>query len=228
MDAGQLSGHHARGERGRRLRGGGGARHDGERERGPRRKGGDSPHLTSLARDVMPITSRRLRVTFIAMALTRVPALLCLALAFGLAADAIADAPRSRSSRRRRVASARPRPPALPALVVPASASARDLQVGEACRRGLEGTSGAVVAMDPYTGRVMALVNPQRGMATAYQPCSVFKIVVAIAGLTEGVITPESTYNCTGGCWIWPGHGVLNLRQALGQSCHPYFQWVGG
>jgi len=157
----------------------------------------------------------------------RVPALLCLALAVGLAADAIADAPPSRSSRHRRAASARRRPPALPALVVPASASARDLQVGEACRRGLEGTSGAVVAMDPYTGRVMALVNPQRGMATAYQPCSVFKIVVAIAGLTEGVITPESTYNCTGGCWIWPGHGVVNLRKALAQSCNPYFEWVG-
>jgi penicillin-binding protein 2 len=111
--------------------------------------------------------------------------------------------------------------------VVPASASARDLEVGEACRRGLEGTSGAVVAMDPYTGRVMALVNPQRGMATAYQPCSVFKIVVAVAGLTEGVITPETTYECNGGCWMWPGHGPVNLRKALAQSCNPYFEWVG-
>ena len=125
------------------------------------------------------------------MARFRVPVLVCLALAAGLAGDTFADAPPSTSSRRRRAT--RPRPLALPALVVPASASARDVQVGEACRRGLEGTSGAVVAMDPYTGRVMALVNPQRGMAAAYQPCSVFKIVVAVAGLTEGVITPDST-----------------------------------
>src|SRR6267378_1073799 len=159
------------------------------------------------------------------MVRSRVSALLCLALVAGLTADAVADAPHSRSRRRR--TTARPRPAALPAVVVPASASARDLEVGEACRRGLEGTSGAVVAMDPYTGRVMALVNPQRGMSTAYQPCSVFKIVVAIAGLTEGVITPESTYNCAGGCWIWPGHGVVNLRKALAQSCNPYFEWVG-
>ena len=56
---------------------------------------------------------------------------------------------------------AAPRTPALPAMVlIPASASKRDLEVGDACRRGLGDTSGAVVAMDPYTGRVMALVNP--------------------------------------------------------------------
>ena len=157
----------------------------------------------------------------------RVAVPVCLALAVSLAGESFADAPPSTTSRRRRPTSARARTPALPSLVVPASASARDIQVGEACRRGLEGTSGAVVAMDPYTGRVMALVNPQRGMAAAYQPCSVFKIVVAVAGLTEGVITPESTHNCTGGCWIWPGHGIMNLRQALAQSCNPYFEWVG-
>jgi cell division protein FtsI/penicillin-binding protein 2 len=153
-------------------------------------------------------------------------ALLCLPVAVGLAGIAIADAPaRARAPRRR--PAARPRRPALPSLVVPAAASARDLEVGEACRRGLEGTSGAVVAMDPYTGRVIAMVNPLRGMAKAYQPCSVFKIVVAIAGLTEGVITPDTVYNCNGGCWLWPGHGPVDLRKALAQSCNPYFERVG-
>jgi penicillin-binding protein 2 len=157
----------------------------------------------------------------------RVLALVCVPLLAGVAADTVADAPAASARRRRTPAAAGPKTPALPAMVVPASASARDLEVGEACRRGLEGTSGAVVAMDPYTGRVMALVNPRRGMATAYQPCSVFKIVVAVAGLTEGVITPETTYNCTGGCWLWPGHGVVDLRRALAQSCNPYFERVG-
>lgn len=156
----------------------------------------------------------------------RFPVIVCLALLVGLVGETIADAPPGASPRRRR-AKVSPRVPALPAVVVPASASARDLEVGEACRRGLEGTSGAVVAMDPYTGRVMALVNPKRGMATAYQPCSVFKIVVAVAGLTEGVITPETTYNCAGGCWLWPGHGTVDLRRALAQSCNPFFERVG-
>jgi uncharacterized iron-regulated membrane protein len=91
------------------------------------------------------------------------PVLVCLALAASLGVDTFADAPPSTAARRRRATAKRARPPALPALVVPASASARDLQVGEACRRGLEGTSGAVVAMDPFTGRVMALVNPSAG-----------------------------------------------------------------
>jgi cell division protein FtsI/penicillin-binding protein 2 len=159
------------------------------------------------------------------MARLRVPVFVCLSLVVTLAGDTSADAPASTARRRR--AMARTRKAALPAIVVPASASARDLEVGEACRRGLEGTSGAVVAMDPYTGRVMALVNPQRGIATAYQPCSVFKIVVAVAGLTEGVITPDTTYTCNGGCWLWPGHGQVDLRKALAQSCNPYFEWVG-
>jgi cell division protein FtsI/penicillin-binding protein 2 len=81
--------------------------------------------------------------------------------------------------------------------------------------------------MDPRTGRVLAVVNPSRALLRAYQPCSVFKIVVAIAGLSEGVITPETTYTCEKGCWMWPGHGPINLRRALAVSCNPYFEWIG-
>jgi penicillin-binding protein 2 len=99
--------------------------------------------------------------------------------------------------------------------------------VAEACRRGLGATAGAVVAMDPWTGRVLAVVNPREGLVRAYTPCSVFKIVVAMAGLSEGIITPETTYNCTSGCWTWPGHGPISLRRALAVSCNTYFEWVG-
>lgn len=115
----------------------------------------------------------------------------------------------------------------LPSLIVPPGATEKDRAVGEACRRALGGASGAVVAMDPYTGRVLALVNPGYGLLKAYQPCSVFKIVVAIGGLSEGLITPETTYNCQRGCWIWPGHGPIDLRRALAVSCNPYFEWIG-
>ncbi len=72
-----------------------------------------------------------------------------------------------------------------------------------------------------------AVVNPVEAMQRAYQPCSVFKIVVAIAGLSEGVITPETTYRCQKGCWMWAGHGPIDLRRALAVSCNPYFEWVG-
>ena len=81
--------------------------------------------------------------------------------------------------------------------------------------------------MDPYTGRVSAVVNPVEATQRAYQPCSVFKIVVAIAGLSEGVITPDSVHRCHRGCWMWAGHGPIDLRRALAVSCNPYFEWVG-
>jgi penicillin-binding protein 2 len=119
------------------------------------------------------------------------------------------------------------RPPTLPSVILPPGASQRDVAVGEAARRALGGVAGSVVALDPKTGRVIALVNPQYGLFNAYQPCSVFKIVVAIAGLSEGAITPDTTYNCVKGCWTWPGHGRVNLRRALAVSCNPYFEAIG-
>lgn len=141
--------------------------------------------------------------------------------------DEVLAAKRRTAPRRsgRRVQMRRPPPP--PSLVVPAGADANDMAVGEAARLGLGRVQGSVVAMDPHTGRVIAVVNPGLGVANAYQPCSVFKIVVAIAGLTEGVITPETTHDCNGGCWLWPGHGEVNLRRALADSCNPYFEAIG-
>ena len=115
-----------------------------------------------------------------------------------LVAGSALEAPAARTRRKPRRATRRARvqrPPAPPSLVVPVSASGYDMAVGEACRRGLEGVHGAAVAMDPHTGRVLAVVNPGLAVSTAYQPCSVFKIVVAIAGLTEGVITPDTIYH---------------------------------
>jgi cell division protein FtsI/penicillin-binding protein 2 len=103
----------------------------------------------------------------------------------------------------------------------------RDLAISEACRRGLGGAQGSVVAMDPWTGRVMAIVNPVHGLLNSYQPCSVFKVVVGIAGVSEGLITPDTTHVCSKGCWSWPGHGAINLRRALAVSCNPFFQTVG-
>jgi penicillin-binding protein 2 len=134
------------------------------------------------------------------------------------ASPAVAVTPRPRRASRT---------PPLPSVIVPPDASERDLLVGEACKRALVPTDGAAVAMDPLTGRVMAVVNPKNALLRAYTPCSVFKTVVAIAGLTEGVITPSTVYNCQKGCSMWPGHGPIDLRRALAASCNPYFEWVG-
>jgi penicillin-binding protein 2 len=68
-----------------------------------------------------------------------------------------------------------------------------------------------------------------------YPPGSVFKIVTAIAALEEGVITPEETLHCPGffrlgtktyRCWKKGGHGTVDLRKALVESCDVYFYQV--
>jgi cell division protein FtsI/penicillin-binding protein 2 len=152
-------------------------------------------------------------------------ALATLASVLAGAAEALAATRQRRSTPTRR-ATVR-RPPAPPVVVLADPASPDDAAVGDACRRGLGSLRGAAVAMDPRTGRVIAVVNPSLGVERAYQPCSVFKIVVGVAGLSEGIITPRTQYNCHGGCWLWPGHGSIDLRRALAVSCNPYFEWVG-
>lgn len=70
----------------------------------------------------------------------------------------------------------------------------------------------------------------------AYPPGSVFKVITALAALEEGVTSPQRTYSCNGvfsmgsgkwRCWKKTGHGVVNLRRALEQSCDVYFYQVG-
>jgi penicillin-binding protein 2 len=145
----------------------------------------------------------------------------------------VADEVPARSRRHRHASRARYTAPhtsrALdpPLLIAASDASAHDRVVGDACVRALAGRRGSIVAMDPNTGRVLAFVNPDVGLWHAYTPCSVFKIVVAIGGLSEGLITPSTVYNCSGRCWTWPGHGPIDLRRALAVSCNPYFEWIG-
>ncbi|NMC75657.1 MAG: penicillin-binding protein 2, partial [Geobacteraceae bacterium] len=69
-----------------------------------------------------------------------------------------------------------------------------------------------------------------------YPPGSTFKIVTAIAGLEEGLIDDTTTVHCSGsyqfgnrafGCWNRHGHGAVNLRKALRESCDVYFYRLG-
>jgi len=75
-----------------------------------------------------------------------------------------------------------------------------------------------------------------RALQSQYPPGSTFKIVMAVAGLEEGVITPDTKVNCTGGisygkwtfgCWRHGGHGVVDLHKAIRESCDVYFYEVG-
>lgn len=69
-----------------------------------------------------------------------------------------------------------------------------------------------------------------------YPPGSTFKIITAIAGLENGIIDENTTFVCNGSykvgkstfrCWDKKGHGTVNLKKALRESCDVYFYQVG-
>jgi penicillin-binding protein 2 len=75
-----------------------------------------------------------------------------------------------------------------------------------------------------------------RAIQGRYSPGSTFKMAVGLAALEEGVITPDFKVHCTGGgnfygryfkCWKKGGHGTVDLRHAIEQSCDVYFYTVG-
>jgi len=125
---------------------------------------------------------------------------------------------------------------------------------------------GAAVVLDPRNGEVLAMVsspayNPNvyskrfspdvyktitsnpfkielnRAIQGLYSPGSVFKIVMAMAGLSEGAIGPETSFNCGGSgyffgrrfrCWRKEGHGAVSVERALKVSCDIFFYNTGG
>src|SRR5205809_2377963 len=75
-----------------------------------------------------------------------------------------------------------------------------------------------------------------RAIQGRYSPGSTFKMAVALAALEEGIITPDFRVFCPGHatffgrsfkCWKAGGHGSVDLRHAIEQSCNVYFYTVG-
>jgi cell division protein FtsI/penicillin-binding protein 2 len=123
----------------------------------------------------------------------------------------------------------------------------------EALDRWAPGMAGAVVAMDPWTGEVLAMASrpaydpddvasylsrsdaPLINRAVRpYYPGSVFKVVVAAAALSTGVRNPESVYTDTGsteaGGHVFRchaeergGHGDITFQDAFIHSCNTSF-----
>lgn len=127
------------------------------------------------------------------------------------------------------------------------------------------GYNGAAVLLDPRTGEVLSLVSlpaydpnrfavgidratwqalntdklhplQNRAIQGRYSPGSTFKIVMAVAALEEGVITPDFKVTCPGGayfygryfqCHLKGGHGTVDLRHAMEKSCNVYFYTLG-
>lgn len=130
----------------------------------------------------------------------------------------------------------------------------------------LEPCTGSIVMTDTNSGKVLACVSypgydnnrlanamdseyynklltdqsrPFYNNATQEKtaPGSTYKPLVAVAGLTEGVINTDSYITCHGvyekikpspKCWIYPqAHGTLNVEGGIEHSCNSFFYEVG-
>lgn len=103
--------------------------------------------------------------------------------------------------------------------------------------RLLQGKQGSIVAIEPHTGRVLALVSRDkvddginRAIGMTYSPGSTFKTAQTLEMVSEGTLTAKTTYPCHKGfyynkvrigCHEHPS--PLSLVQAIGQSCNSYF-----
>jgi penicillin-binding protein 2 len=103
---------------------------------------------------------------------------------------------------------------------------------------GAFGKPGALVALDPNDGRVLAVysVPGDRGdpLLVPQRPASTFKSFAALAGLRAGVIRPDTVFTCTGGYDFGQvrltcpqQHGAENVQRALAASCNAFFYQVG-
>src|SRR5229473_1170084 len=136
-----------------------------------------------------------------------------------------------------------------------------DLQI--AAEQALEGKNGAIVAMDPRTGEILAMVSRptfdpndfairisrdewtklvndpdhpllNKAIQAQLAPGSVFKIIMATAGLQEG-IAQDMKVTCNGGasfygryfkCWVVADHrvhGLVDISKGIYQSCDVFF-----
>jgi penicillin-binding protein 2 len=75
-----------------------------------------------------------------------------------------------------------------------------------------------------------------RAIQSTYPPASVFKLVVTSAVLQNDTVSPEKKFYCPGfyklgrrtfRCWKEYGHGWLELKEGIKQSCDVYFYKLG-
>lgn len=124
----------------------------------------------------------------------------------------------------------------------------------------LKGKKGSIVAIEPSTGEILSMVSApyyepsdlavdrnrneafhniitdtlqplfNRAVSAKYPPGSIFKTVLALVGLEEGLLDPHDWYRCTGAFYYksssWGCHsgpGIHNTTSAIQHSCNTYF-----
>ena len=95
-----------------------------------------------------------------------------------------------------------------------------DPVVRRAAIDALGNMNGTVVAIEPTSGRVLAMVNQKLALASGAQPCSTIKLSVALAALSEGLISKDTPVSLG-------GNYRMNLTKALAHSNNAYFEALG-
>jgi cell division protein FtsI/penicillin-binding protein 2 len=95
-----------------------------------------------------------------------------------------------------------------------------DPVVRQAAIDALGNMNGTVLAIEPTSGRVLAMVNQKLALSSGAQPCSTIKLSVALAALSEGVITKDSEIKLG-------RRSRMNLTTALAHSNNAYFEALG-
>lgn len=142
-----------------------------------------------------------------------------------------------------------------------------DLDIQMAAEEAMEGHNGGLIAIDPRNGEVLAVVSRpafdpndfavrissdewrrlttdpahplmNKSIQAQLAPGSVFKIIMSVAGMQEG-IAQNLHVNCGGGanfygrffkCWIaakHQSHGMVDISKGIYQSCDTFFYTLG-
>lgn len=111
-----------------------------------------------------------------------------------------------------------------------------DAALQSAAVNALGQREGTIVIMDPQTGRVRAVVNPEMAFANAFSPGSTIKPFVTLAALRSGLIESGSRTLCREHyshkdfatvCSHPRDLPPLNPAQAIAYSCNYYFGTLG-
>jgi membrane peptidoglycan carboxypeptidase len=79
--------------------------------------------------------------------------------------------------------------------------------------------NGTAVVINPANGRILAMVNQKLALSPGAEPCSTIKLTVALAALSEGLVTRDTPVKLAG--------FRMNMTQALAKSNNLYFEELG-
>ncbi len=99
-------------------------------------------------------------------------------------------------------------------------AEGEDPVVRQAAIDALGNMNGTVVAIEPTSGRVLAMVNQKLALSSGAQPCSTIKLSVALAALNEGLVSKDTEVPLG-------ARSRMNLTEALAHSNNAYFEALG-